>query len=112
MSMISKLYCTYYQDGEGAYHDPFFADNDLQAIIEFAHCIGGDANLEDYALYELGEFDHETGTVTMRASKFFVTSGTSVETQQALKNKKAFDDKGGLDAAKKALDDKGGLDAI
>lgn len=90
MSHVHRLYAVY--DRNVAVHIPFLARDDQAAIQAFTAQIADPTSRyswwpDDFCLYELGEFDGETGTISPRASKFFVASGQTIAFE--LKNKRA-----------------------
>ena len=81
--MIHKIYAVYDSKGE-SYTPPFFDHAEGRAIRTFADCCNDTSHQfgkhpEDYTLFDLGQYDDNTGTITQDKISSIATGHTLLE---------------------------------
>lgn len=79
--MKSPIYAIFDSKG-GRYSPPFVDINDATALRGFAEAINNNEHFRyspaDYALYNLGDFDNESGKIVVNEPITFMCNGASV----------------------------------
>lgn len=90
--MKSKVY-TVYDSKIEAYMSPFLMQTKGQAIRAFSDTVndpdsknGFHQHPEDFTLFEIGEYDDQTGVYTMHEAKISLGTATEFKKQQELPN--------------------------
>jgi len=81
--MIHKIYAVYDSKGE-VYTPPFFDHAEGRALRTFADCCNDEGHQfgkhpEDYTLFNLGQYDDSTGTITQDKITSIATGITLLE---------------------------------
>ena len=81
--MIHKIYAVYDSKGE-SYTPPFFDHAEGRAIRTFSDCCNDPGHQfgkhpEDYTLFDLGQYDDNTGTITQDKISSIATGHTLLE---------------------------------
>lgn len=85
--MKLKIYSVY-DSKVGAYLPPFFLRSEGEAIRSFTHAATSDEHTfakhpSDYTLFDLGEYDDETGSIDTPASPIRICSASEVKREIA-----------------------------